>query len=311
MSTSVLRFDARETSQRLAERFDARRKNPTAIPGMPYGYKALDAMTGGIQSEPTNSYTILFSRQGVGKTALAAEIAKNRGIDFRDTKSGKVARCALLEGGRDLFQTRMACIVSNVPHRALKTGRINDAQWDAFYKALMAIARLPIEYLDTESGTITLETIESFVRQDDTGWWMLDHIGMIPGARQGTNQLSDISKELLRLCKVSAPGLILTHQNRTASGKDGEKDQRPTMENIAGADFISRDADVVLGLYRPDKDKSAGTQSNEKTQVKPGELLVLKNREGEEGTIHMSYHSWYTRWEENDPLNAYWLSLLE
>lgn len=310
--TTMWNADSRETAQRIVERYTKRRENPRNIWGTPYGRPALDAATGGIQTEPSNDYKFLVSRPSVGKTSWATSIAHNVGVVFHEEyQDTKVVRVVLLEGGRDAFQTRMACMLANVPHRALETGKISDEGFERFKLAQREIFKLPIEYLDTEMEDVSLDKIDRFIRQGDTGWWMLDHIGMVPGARQGANQLSDISNELRKLCKATAPCLILTHQNRTASGPKDDKDQRPTMENIAGADFIGRDADVVFGLYRPDKDKSVKTPAATGQTMLPGELIILKNRNGPEGNIHMWYHSGLTKWEDNDSQNRIWLDMLE
>lgn len=304
--------DSRETAQRLMALYEERRKNPRKIWGIPYGRPALDAMTGGIQYQPSNDYSFLFSRPSVGKTSYAASIVRNVATWFREMEqSKKVVRCVLLEGGRTSFQTRMACMMADVSHRALKTGYISDAEFERFRQAQLEIFKLPIDYLDAEVEPVSMEMIDAFIRQDDTGWWMLDHIGCIPGARRGHEALSEISSDLRRLCKATAPALILTHQNRTAGGPKDEKDQRPSMENLAGADFVVRDADVLLGLYRPDKDKSAKSPAAENQLMKPGELIVVKNRDNNEGVVHMFYHGQYTRWEDNDALNRFWLDLVE
>lgn len=313
--------DSRETAQRLVTMYDDRRKNPTNIWGIPWGIKALDGMTGGIQYQPRPEICYLFSRPSVGKTSLAASITYNVAswlYEMRNLANGegdawknKVVRCVLLEGSRDTFQDRMACMKAEISHRALKTGRIKEADWEKYKLAQRDIFRLPIEYLDAEDTDVGMPEIDAFIRQEDTGWWMLDHIGCIPGARQGVNQLSDISKGLRNLCKATAPAMILTHQNRTAGGKEGEKDQRPSMENLAGADFIVRDADMMIGLYRKDLDRSMGNQGANESNMKMGEAIVLKNRNDETGTIHLTYNTWYTQWSESNPMNQRWLNMLE
>jgi hypothetical protein len=71
---------------------------------------------------------------------------------------------------------------------------------------------------------------------------------------------------------------------------------------VAGSDQITRDADLILGLYRPDM--FVRLPDEQAFDLKPGELLALKNRAGPMGTVYMVFDPKRTDWKEDPNLNG-------
>lgn len=288
-----------DVSKRLIERAIERKKNPKAIWGLSWGedMPTLNTITGGIQDLSLN---VLISRPAAGKSAIVSKWALSVARGFKTDGSGRRVKLATLEMSADSYQNRMGSFLANVPLRAIATGHISDAQLLRYQQAQIELATLPIDYLD---ACDTFDDIERFVTQGhDAGLFVLDHIGLVPGfvgGRDTWSSAGSVSIRLAKLAHTSVASIILAHQNRQSL--TGE-DKRPTQESVAGSDQITRDADLILGLYRPDM--FVRLPDEQALDLKPGELLALKNRAGPMGTVYLVFDPKRTDWKEDPELNG-------
>lgn len=285
-----------DNAKHLVKLAEERARDPKWVWGMSWGpdFPALDRMTHGIDAK---KMVLLISRPAAGKSALAAKWALNVARSFKGT--GKVVRVVTLEMSAASWQMRIGSFIAQVPIYRIESGYATAEQRARFVAAQAELAQLPIEYLESAES---IEEIERFIGADRRcGFWVLDHIGIVPGistAFSTYQAIQKVSQRVTKLCHLRVTGLILGHQNR--QGTQGD-DKRPTQDSVAGADQIARDADLILGLYRPDM--FVRVADDEVKVVKAGELLVLKNRNGPMGTIHTLYHSSRTDWVEDQKAN--------
>lgn len=277
----------------LVQRAQERAANPGKLWGLSWGedLPKLNQVTGGIHQK---KLIVLISRPNTGKSALAAKVALNV------AKSGQVVRIASYEMSAESYQNRIACFMAGVPIYRVDNGTASAEELARYIKAQAEIATLDIEYQERAD---TFEEMENFFRRSggcDLG--VLDHIGIVPGfyGSSGYSNAASVSIRVSKLAHTTQTLLVLGHQNRESL--KGE-DKRPTPESVAGSDQITRDADLILGLYRPDQ--FVQMPEDQYMQPKPGELLVLKNRDGAAGrVIHMVYEPTRTDWKENPDLNG-------
>lgn len=292
----VIRSD--DTAKQAVYLAEERGRDPKWVWGMSWGpdWPALDRMTHGIHDK---KMVLLISRPAAGKSALAAKWALNVARTLKAEGKGRVVRVVTLEMSAMSWQMRMGAFLADVPIYRIESGYATAEQRARFVAAQAELATLPIEYLESAES---IEEIERFVAADRTcGLWVLDHIGIVPGistAFSTYQAIQKVSQRVTKLCHMRVTGLILGHQNR--SGTQGD-DKRPTQDSVAGADQIARDADLILGIYRPDM--FVRVADDEVKVVKAGELLILKNRNGPMGTIHTLYHSSRTDWVEDQKAN--------
>jgi replicative DNA helicase len=307
--------NSRETAQRIIKWYERRAEDPKAVWGIPWPFPSLNSATGGIQWEPRPELTVLMSPPNVGKTAFAAKVTHAVATWVKANRSGQVVRAVLLEGSRDSFQDRMAHILANTSALRFKKGRASAEEWERYRVAQRDIFSLPIEYMDTDTEDVAFPAIRDFYKQGgNCAWGVLDHIGVIPGARDGYNAMATFSRELTRIARKVTPLMVLAHQQRSggkaAQGKETTTDHRPSMENIGGAYDLAKDADLLLGLYRDDMWKRLA-DDQQRQPLRAAELIVIKQRNGPTGTIHMVYNTHRTEWSENAKLNQYWLDMLK
>jgi replicative DNA helicase len=281
---------AGRATQQIMEQARERKKNPTHVWGIPWGFPALDKKTGGIQKE---EMTVLIARPGVGKSALAGQIGCNVGEYFKKQASGLVVRVISLEMSAVSWQKRMASYKSGVAIHKVNSGFITDEELDRFERASNEIAQLPIEYID---DNISLDFIKEFVeRKGNCGFWILDYIGIIGSMdpKASWASLTGAAHELRELSKRVAPSLILSQMNRKSEER---QDKRPTLADISGADGIGADARRVFGLYREDIYQRMSEE--DRKQPMPAELLILKANNGSLGNIDMIFNPPRVEWIE-------------
>lgn len=287
---------SQEATKQVVTLMEERARDPKWVWGMSWGpdFPALDHLTHGIHAK---KMLFLMSRPRVGKSAFAGKIAVSVARSFKGTD--KVVRIVTLEMDVESWLMRMGCFIADVSSARIESGYATPAQRARFIQAQAELAALPLEFLESPDS---IEEIERFIGADGRcGFWVLDHIGILPGMDTAFSTYQQQQRGSIRmsnLCRRAATGLIIGHQNRM--GAMGE-DKRPTMENLAGADQMAKDADVLIGLYRPDL--YVRQAADEEKPVKPAEIIVLKNRKGGSGTVNALYHTKRTDWKEDAEAN--------
>lgn len=278
-----------EVSEVLQRRAAERADDPSRLWGLSWGMPTLDQVTGGLGEK---KLVVLISRPATGKSALAAKWALHL------ARGGAEVRIATYEMSANAYQHRMACFMSGVAVWRIDRGQATKHELAAYFTALAELARLPITYQESSNS---FEELRDFFSADGGGAvGILDHIGLVPGfyGAGGYSNASSVSIQVSRLAHTVSSLIVLGHQNRASlSGED----KRPTPESVAGSDQITRDADLILGLYRADQ--FVRMPDEEAEEVKPGELLILKNRDGAARTIHLLFSPPHTDWREVDELN--------
>ncbi len=125
------------------ENLEIRSQQTSSITGIATGYPALDAMTTGLHEE---ELIILAARPAVGKTAFALNIAQNIG-----TKLGKTVAIFSLEMGAESLVDRMLASEGVINSRSIRTGQLNDEEWQKLMIAQSNLARASI-YIDDTPG---------------------------------------------------------------------------------------------------------------------------------------------------------------
>src|SRR5438105_3647108 len=110
----------------------------------------------------------------------------------------------------------------------------------------------------------------------------------------GIQNLARASRAITNITQRVAPGLTLVQIRKEALKRP---DKRPQATDAYGAGQIVHNSTLLLALYRADK--YVELPEDRKNQPRPAELLVRKNRNGEEGgTIKLIYIPYLTKWVE-------------
>jgi len=108
-----------------------------------------------------------------------------------------------------------------------------------------------------------------------------------------TQAVSDISRMMKVTAKdLGVPLVCLSQLNREADKRKDNK--RPMISDLRESGSIEQDADAVIGLYRE------GYYNQECPDPGAAEAIILKNRRGRQGTVHLRWLPEYMTYVNDD-----------
>ncbi len=259
-------------------------KNAGKLPGTPTGFSTVDAFLTGLNN---SDLVILAANTGVGKTSFALNICANAA-----KQSDKAVVVFSLEMSNEQLALRLISGEALVDSKKLRTGLLDDDEWVAIAHASETLANTKI-YLADATG-ITVNEMKAKCRRlgEEIGLVIIDYLQLVQSgirADSRTNEVAAISRALKIMAKdLNVPILCLSQLSRE-SDKQG---RRPRLSDLRESGSIEQDADVVMILYREDKETPE--------RVK---LLIEKNRHGSTGDIDLHWDGKYTKFTSLD--NAY------
>jgi len=258
-------------------RIDELHRDGSKFRGIPTGFADLDNIMAGLQK---SDLVILAARPSIGKTSLALDIARHIAV-HENTAVGMFS----LEMSSDQLVDRMLAAEANVDLWKLRTGRLksdgenNDFQRIGDAMGVLSEAKLFID--DTASANIMeMRTMARRLQAEHhLGLIIIDYLQLMEG-RGGDNrvqEISEISRGLKNLAReLNIPILALSQLSRAVEARSP---QIPKLSDLRESGSIEQDADVVLFLYREDREKP---DTPNKGIVK---VIIAKHRNGPVGEI--------------------------
>jgi replicative DNA helicase len=271
--------------ERIQELHD--RDNPSDITGVPTGFADLDQKMSGMQA---GDLIVVAGRPSMGKTAFALNIA-----EYVASHAGLPVGVFSMEMGGAQLAMRMLASSGRLDSHRVRTGRLNDEEWDKLAFALGQLHEAPL-YID-ESGGLNPVDLRARARRlhrqcGKLGLIVIDYIQLMASSRQNENratEVSEISRSIKALAKeLSVPIIALSQLSRKVEERT---DKRPMMSDLRESGAIEQDADVILMLYR---DEYYKPESQDKGIA---EVIVGKQRNGPTGTLRLAFLGEYTRFE--------------
>lgn len=266
-------------------------KNGGDVTGVPTGFYDLDKRTTGFHG---NELIIIAGRPGMGKSALAINMATNMAVNYK-----KSVALFNLEMGSTQIVNRMISSVGQINSQKLRTGKLDHTDWKKYNETLSLLADTKF-FIDDTPG-ITVSEIRSKCRRlknSDKGLdcIIIDYLQLISSSNkysgQRTNEVSEISRDLKKLAmELEVPVIALAQLSR---GVEQREDKRPLMSDLKESGSIEQDADIVMFLYCDDYYKF---KSKDRPQLSPTELIISKHRSGGTGTIDLIFERTYTNFK--------------
>jgi len=254
--------------------------------GVETGFSALDAKLIGLNK---SDLIIVAARPGVGKTALALNLATN--IAFQTHKS--IAFFSL-EMSKEQLVSRMLSSTALVDNVLLRTANLSDEDWQNLAIASTKLSMEPIFIDDTSSINVT-EIKAKCRRIKDLGLVVIDYIQLMQGSKRSENRVQEVS-EISRSLKIMAKELDVPVVccAQVSRGPESRTDKRPILSDLRESGALEQDADVVLFLYRDD----LYNEDSDKKNI--AECIIAKNRHGETGKCELLWTGQYTRFSSID-----------
>src|ERR671921_2190043 len=294
-------------------------KREGKLSGIATGLKDLDRMMGGLQQ---SDLVILAGRPGMGKTALATNIAFNiarahEGEKQPDgalkTVNGGIVGFFSLEMSSEQLATRIIAEQAGVPSYKIRRG---DMREDDFYKITEAARKMQtIPFYIDQTGGISIAQLAArarrLKRQRGLDMLVVDYLQLLSGSsKKGDNrvqELTEITTGLKALAKeLNVPIVALSQLSRQVESRD---DKRPQLSDLRESGSIEQDADVVMFVYResyylgraePREGTPEHLQWQEDMDQAHGraECIIGKQRHGPTGTVQLAFQADVTRFAD-------------
>ncbi len=264
--------------------------NKGAITGIPTGFKDLDAKTSGFQK---GDMVLIAARPSMGKTTFALNIAQQAAL-----RAGKSVVIFSLEMSKEQLAYKLLCAEANVDMLKLRTGNLDDEDWENIARASGPLAAAKI-YIDDTAGVSVMEMRAKCRRikmEYGVDLIMIDYLQLMSGSGESRQQeVSEISRSIKALAKeMQCPVVALSQLSRAPEQR---ADHRPMLSDLRESGSIEQDADVVMFLYR---DEYYNKETEEKNVA---ECIIAKQRNGPVGTVKMAWLGQYSKFGNLDTIH--------
>lgn len=250
------------------------------ITGLETGFRDLDLKTAGLQK---SDLILIAARPAMGKTALVLNLAEYIALHSKSTIA-----IFSLEMSKDQLVKRLLAMNSHVDSQKIRTGNLEDEEWDRLVSSVRQIGHSHL-VIDDTSG-ITVSELRSKCRrlkiEQNLDLVVIDYLQLMSGGHNRRNEnrqqeISEISRSLKVMAReLNIPVIALSQLSRAVEQRP---DKRPMLSDLRESGAIEQDADVVMFLYR---DEYYNPESEDAGQA---EIIIAKQRSGPTGTVKLSW----------------------
>ena len=273
---------------RTFERINVLYESKGGLTGLSSGFKDLDRLTAGLQK---SDLILVAARPSMGKTAFTLNIASYVGLH-----GGSVAFFSL-EMSKEQLMQRMLCSEGGIDASKLRTGQLDEVEWNKLVGVADKMSRAPI-YIDDTAG-ITVMELRSKARrlkaEHGLDLIIIDYLQLMQGraSKNSDNrqqEISEISRSLKALAReLDVPVIALSQLSRSVESRQIKK---PMLSDLRESGSLEQDADIVMFLYREDYyDKD--TENKNIT-----EIIVAKHRNGPVDSVQLFFQKEFTKFRD-------------
>lgn len=254
------------------DRLDELQKTSGKLRGVPTGFRDLDSKLAGMQN---SNLIILASRPGQGKTSMALNIAQ-----YVAVTAGLPVGIFSLEMSQEELVDRLLVGQADIDAWKLKTGRLDEKDFDKLSLAMGELAEAPIFIDDTPGISISEMRTKARRLQIEHGlkFLIVDYLQLVKGRNleNRVQEVSEISQNLKNLAReLKVPVLAISQLSRAVEQRGT---RRPQLADLRESGAIEQDADVVMFIFREDPEK-----------MEEVILDVQKHRNGSTGAINLFF----------------------
>lgn len=267
------------------EQIEFLHQNKGNITGVSSGFPNLDKMTSGFQN---SDLIIVAARPSMGKTAFCLNIAQ-----YASVKKKLPVAVFSLEMSKEQLVTRMLCAEAMVDQQKLRSGDLDEADWQKLTRAAGPLSQAPL-YIDDSPGISVMEMRAKCRRlksEHGLALVVIDYLQLMQGSRRTENrqqEISEISRSLKTMAReLQVPVIALSQLSRAVEQR---QDKKPMMSDLRESGSIEQDADIVMFIYRDE-------YYNPETTDRPGraDIIIAKQRNGPVGTVELGFLREFTK----------------
>ena len=275
-------------------------KSSAPYTGIETGYYRLDELTSGLQKQDV---IILAARPGVGKTALALNIASNCAV-----RHGLKVAVFSLEMSAVALVRRLLAAEARINVKRLTRGLLSKSadthqeasDWQRLTEAADRLADAPL-WIDDTAAISVLELrgkCRRMMMEHGLDLVVVDYLQLMSSgakAENRTQEVSAISRGLKAVAKqLNGPLLVLSQLSRNPERRG---DQRPQLSDLRESGSIEQDADVVMFINRKNRGLQIAEGGEEEEDWRLAEIIIAKQRNGPTDMFKLVFLDEFTRFE--------------
>jgi len=274
-----------DIAKNVLYRIEAASRTREVVTGIPTGFIDLDYKTSGLQP---SDLVLIAARPSMGKTAFVLNMVQHIAMK-------KELPCMIfsLEMSSEQLVQRMIAMETGIDSQKLRTGNLNDNDWDPLIRGIVDVSDSKIIIDDTPG--ISVGELRSKCRkvklEKGLSIVIIDYLQLMTGSSKRSEnrqqEISEISRSLKALAReIKAPVVALSQLSRACETR---LDHRPMLSDLRESGAIEQDADIVMFLYRDDYYHKDTEHPNE------AEVIIAKQRNGPIGTVNLMWKPETTR----------------
>jgi replicative DNA helicase len=246
--------------------------------GVPTNFKDLDNLLGGLQP---SDLLIIAGRPGQGKTSFMLSITKNAARIYN-----KHVAVFSMEMSNEQLVQRLISQETGIDAQRLRLGKLEGNEWNLFAEAVEALGQTHIFLDDTPSISPTQMRAKCrrLHLEHRLDLIVVDYLQLMVSDYRTDNRVQEvsyISRNLKALAReLNVPVLAAAQLSRAVEQRS---DKKPVLSDLRESGSLEQDADIVMFIYREDKDDPDSVMRN------VAEILVSKHRNGPTGSVQLVF----------------------
>lgn len=294
--------DVGEAIQELAREYAWHLDNPGQMRGLRTGFRDVDDLViGGIDR---GNFVVIASSSGEGKSLFAGQVAVN--VIERPQDDGRCRRIGMAgtEMATHEMLGRFVVAHSGLPADLIRSGRLDKPQRTQLQMAmdwLQEVIRPSFFYLGPDRFKSIGDLVHKakyMIREHGLDAFVVDYIQAVnaPGDEEW-ERIGVVTRELKGLAadmRIPVLGVSqISRENiKNASG-------RPSLWGMAGSSAVEKYADMVIGLYRPERHLER--DAIDKMWKGKAILEMLKGRFRQTSQCYLEFDGARNRFQDLDP----------
>ncbi len=266
------------------KRIEKARNQKDGMSGVPSGFTAVDRITSGWQR---TDLIIIAARPSMGKTAYVLSMARNMAVEHNRSTA-----VFSLEMSSVQLVNRLIAAETELGNDKLKTGRLENYEWEHLNRKISSLEKAPIFIDDTPALSIFefRAKCRRLKMQHNIQVVIVDYLQLMTagtdnrGSRE--QEVSTISRSLKAIAKeLDIPILALSQLNRSVESREGK---RPQLSDLRESGAIEQDADIVMFIHRPEYYGITEDESGN-SLLGVAEIIIAKHRNGATADVHLAF----------------------
>jgi replicative DNA helicase len=229
----------------------------------------------------------------VHNTSFALSLAHNSAV-----KHQRSIAVFSLEMSKEQLVQRLLSMDASIDQQRLRTGWIEDDEWDRIVYAMDTLSQANI-WLDDTAGISTMEMRSKARRlqaEHGVDLIIVDYLQLMQsniGGKRNDNrvqEVSEISRSLKGLAReLDVPVIALAQLSRTVESRQSKV---PQLSDLRESGSIEQDADIVMFIYRED------VYNPETDRKNIADIIIAKHRNGPVGEVSLYFQASQTRFSD-------------